>query len=133
MAQKMLTIFPEPWLKILAQAQAQGWLKKRNIRKTQKMLTIFPEPWLKLWAQAQAQGSGVAQEKEHSKNRKYAKNLTRFFISVSITYSQDSLIGVSLFEQQYQSQRTTIKISCQYRFLIIPSHLHNSSLQNTKK
>ena len=41
----------------------------------QKMLTIFPEPWLKIWAQAQAQGSGVAQEKEHSKNPKNVNNI----------------------------------------------------------
>ena len=50
------------------------------------------------------------------KNRKYAKTLTRFFIGISITYSQDSIIGVSLFEQQYQTRRTTMKISCQSCF-----------------
>ena len=47
---------------------------------------------------------------------KYAKTQTRFFTGVSIADSQDSLITVSLFKQQYQSQRATMKISCQSLF-----------------
>ena len=49
----------------------------------------------------------------HEKNRKCAKTLTRFFIGISIPYSHDSIIGVSLLEQNYQTRRKTMKISCQ--------------------
>ena len=47
------------------------------------------------------------------KNRKYAKTGTRLFIGIPEAQHQVSTIGVSLFEQQYQSQRTTISIICQ--------------------
>ena len=50
------------------------------------------------------------------KNRKFAEIPIRLFIGISTPWNQVSTIGVSLFEQQCQSRKVTINISCQPRF-----------------